>query len=471
MADAPLPAEPSAVEPVEPEDDDLSSKTAEPDPDWAPTEDPSATVVPGEMRSDREGIPAPFTKEDADKAETMEARQRMSRAAAGCQTYWPSPYEVCGVIRDKYNSLGGPASFLSFPNSPEYTNPDGYGKRTQFLNGPIYWSAATGAHPVVNSFLNRWQLNGYEAGRLKYPTTDEIVLPDGGRRQEFQQGVIYVAFQNAVGSALINGPLRDKYNSVGGLTPGTSFLGYLIQDQIAPLPDGQGQMARFQNGVIYYHPTYGAHPVSGTILNSWALGGYESGTWGYPGSDEYNENGEPAQVFQNHVVNVETQYASDPADPNGQPLARQSDGRATVTSDGQVQFYAGDSYSHSLTRGVFNARRGVEDSRLLTASWNLTQTYILSKAAYGFNTMMDCSGYMYNAETGRFLIQDNSDKHKNVPIDYRYHISQSRHDDNTDYQMVLGCTFENKTRQQAGSGNIGYGITIARYVMGYEFLI
>lgn len=110
------------------------------------------------------------------------------------------------MIRDKYNSLGGPGGFLSFPTTAELTNPGNTGKRTQFINGPIYWSAATGAHPVVNSFLNRWGLNGYEAGRLHYPTTDEIVLPDGGRRQEFQDGVIYVAFQNAVGSALVNGP-------------------------------------------------------------------------------------------------------------------------------------------------------------------------------------------------------------------------------------------------------------------------
>lgn len=52
-------------------------------------------------------------------------------------------------------------------------------KFREFLNGPIYWSAATGAHPVVNSFLNRWGLNGYEAGWMHYPTTGEIVLPDG----------------------------------------------------------------------------------------------------------------------------------------------------------------------------------------------------------------------------------------------------------------------------------------------------
>ncbi len=302
LADAPRPAAPAADEPVAPDNDDLSSKTAEPDPDWAPTENPNAAVVPGEMRSDREEIPAPFTKEDADKAETMEARQRMSRAAFGCQTYWPSPFEVCGLIRDKYNSLGGPGSFLSFPSTGELTNPGNTGKRSQFLNGPIYWSPATGAHPVVNSFLNRWGLNQYETGRLKYPTTDEIVLPDGGRRQEFQDGVIYVAFQNAVGSALLNGPLRNKYNSMGGLAPGSSSLGYPIQDQILSLPDGRGQMVRLQFGVIYWHPVYGAHPVTGVILDVWALSDYETGTYGYPIADQTGSPTSVSKEFQNDDI-------------------------------------------------------------------------------------------------------------------------------------------------------------------------
>ena len=74
-----------------------------------------------------------------------------------------------------------------------------------------------------------------------------------GRHQEFQNGAIYVAFQNAIGSAIRNGPLRDKWNSVGAETPG-SLLGYPIQDQIG-LPDGQGQMDRFERGVIYWHPS------------------------------------------------------------------------------------------------------------------------------------------------------------------------------------------------------------------------
>lgn len=312
-----LPARPSPTQPVVPEDPELSSKTAEPDPDWKPTTDPKPTVVAGQMRSDREEIPAPFTKADADKAETMEAaliqEQQSARGisllvAPGCQVYWPSPYEVCGAIRDKYNALGGPASFLSFPSTGELTNPDGYGKRSQFLNGPIYWSPQGGAHPVVNSFLNRWGIHQYEAGWLKYPTTDEIVLPDGGRRQEFEFGAIYVAFQNAVGSAIRNGAVRDKYNLVGGLTPGGTLLGYPIQDQVG-LPDGLGQMSRFQNGVIYWSPATGAYTVHGEILARWEDAGFESGDFGYPIAEQVTlPNDEYTQQFQNGTIGVYTVF-------------------------------------------------------------------------------------------------------------------------------------------------------------------
>jgi len=277
-----------------------------------PTENPNDTVVPGKMRSDREEMPEGFTKEEADRTEIQEANDAKARsmqrgvsalaAPTDCRRYWPVEHlQVCGEIRVKYDSLGGSTSFLGPPSANDVANPDNYGRRQTFWNGPIYWSPATGAHPVVNSFLNRWQLNQYEAGPLKYPTTDEIVLPDGGRRQEFQQGAIYVAFQNAVGSAIFNGPLRDKYNSVGGLTPGSSFLGYLTEDHKRSLPDGQGQMARFQNGVIYWHPTHGAHPVSGQVLTQWASEGYERGPAGYPVKDQKQLSTGVEQQFQNNM--------------------------------------------------------------------------------------------------------------------------------------------------------------------------
>ncbi|WP_280454468.1 LGFP repeat-containing protein [Nocardia brasiliensis] len=170
------------------------------------------------MRSDCQDIPGGFSKEQADKAETMEAalavrsRQRSALAAEGCQVYWPAPYEVCGAIRDKYNELGGPNSFLLFPTSNELTNPDGVGKRTTFQNGPIYWSPAGGAHPVVNHFFAAWQRNGWEAGVLGYPTSDEIPGANAGRRQEFEHGAIYWHFNEAF---YVTGAIRDRWNQLG----------------------------------------------------------------------------------------------------------------------------------------------------------------------------------------------------------------------------------------------------------------
>lgn len=134
---------------------------------WSATVNPKRTIVRGKMRSDCEQVPKPFTKADADKAETMEAQLTTARVAAGCQVYWPAPYEVCGLIRDKYNQLGGPNSFLLFPKTNELTNPDRTGKRSEFVGGNIYWHPSTTARPVAHDFLTKWGDHGYESGFLK----------------------------------------------------------------------------------------------------------------------------------------------------------------------------------------------------------------------------------------------------------------------------------------------------------------
>lgn len=274
---------------------------------WSPTEDPKDTVTPGKMRSDCEKIPGngKFSKADADKAEVMEARvekrQMTARAAVGCQVYWPAPYEVCGVIRDKYNSLGGPNSFLKFPISNEITNPGNTGKRSEFMVGPIYWSAANGAHPVVNSFVTKWGSKGWESGFLGYPKTDEIVNPDGaGRRQEFVGGAIYWHPTAIPDAASIGGAIRTKWNGVNAERV-NSLLGYPTSDETV-LPDGQGRMNRFERGVIYWSSATGAHPVSGVILAEWALAGFEAGTYKYPTSDEYSAPSGRAQNFQGGTI-------------------------------------------------------------------------------------------------------------------------------------------------------------------------
>ncbi|OZD06502.1 hypothetical protein CH275_09795 [Rhodococcus sp. 06-235-1A] len=273
-----------------------------------PTENPNSTIIPGQMRSDREEWPEPFTKEDADRAEVreFELQQRQSAArgpAPGpdCQQYWPSDKWVCGAIRDKYNSLGAQFSFLLWPTSDELVNPDGFGRRQTFQNGPIYWSAASGAHPVANHFFAAWQRNGWEAGPLKYPTTDEIVNADGlGRRQEFQGGTVYWKLNEAY---FVGGAIRDRWAALGSEAQ-SGILGYPTSDETL-LPDGQGRMNRFESGVIYWHPNFGAHEVGGLTLALWAISGYEAGQYGYPTTAQYlNPAGDLVQGFSNGEINL-----------------------------------------------------------------------------------------------------------------------------------------------------------------------
>ncbi|MFH5210147.1 hypothetical protein ACHIPZ_18360 [Antrihabitans sp. NCIMB 15449] len=285
--DVPLPA------PQEQTTNSPRSTKSRPD-TWAPTPSPKSTLVPGQMRSDREEVPGGYTKQDADKAEIAEANELQERSAkrgtsalaapTDCMTYWPEwRYQVCGAIRVKYDSLGGPNSFLLWPTSSEIRNPDNVGVRQTFTNGPIYWHPNAGAHPVANHFFAAWQRNGWEGGKLGYPTSDEMVNSDNiGRRQTFQGGTIYWKLNEAW---YVTGAIRDKWNQLGPLPAERSFLGYPISDEIR-LPDGIGYMNRFENGVIYWSPSSGAWPVSGPILDMWAAEGYEGGPHRYPIADQ-----------------------------------------------------------------------------------------------------------------------------------------------------------------------------------------
>ncbi len=266
-----------------------------------PTENPNATIVPGEMRSDREELPEGFTKEEADRAEIREyeLQQRQSAVARGPapgpgQQYWPSDKWVCGAIRDKYNSLGAQFSFLLWPTSDELTAPDGHGKFSTFQNGPIYWSAAGGAHPVVNHFLAKWGNHGYEGGFIGYPKTDEIVLADGvGRRQEFMGADIY--FFPLTGANVIGGLIRDKWVAQGAQA---GPLGYPTSDETG-VTKYNGRFNNFQWGAIYWSSQTQAHSLSLDILTVWRSRGAEAGRHGFPTSDTYGQpQGWVAQDFE-----------------------------------------------------------------------------------------------------------------------------------------------------------------------------
>ncbi|AKK02446.1 YiiX/YebB-like N1pC/P60 family cysteine hydrolase [Corynebacterium epidermidicanis] len=262
--------------------------------------DPQPVITPGKMRSDRIPLPEGVTKQEADLAEVQEAREQgitapgdqpMIRtfAADNCRTYWPSSFQVCGAIRAKYESMAvtwagqTPVSFLGLPKSNELTNPDGVGKRTEFDNGFIYWHPDTGAWSVTTHNSIVWARNGWELGRLGYPTSDEIGTGDRvGRKQYFQRGRIYGSLSGVVS---IEGKILEKWVETG---EEKGPLGYPATDEEGT-PDGVGRYNRFALGMIYWHPNHGAHPLLGTILLRWSSAGFERSNWGYPVADFTND--------------------------------------------------------------------------------------------------------------------------------------------------------------------------------------
>lgn len=273
--------------------------------EWAPTDAPESTIQRGQMRSDEEPVPAGFTKAEADKAETMEAslasRTQVSRMAApGCQVFWPSPNEVCGVILQRYLALGGPQSFLSLPRSNELATPDGIGRRSEFVNGHIYWHPQIGAHSITTHFAIEWGRLGWENSPLGYPTSEEDgVLGMAARVQRFQHGELY---GSTLGLAAVHGAIRDRWIALGGA--GGELGLPVISEQ--PTPGAAGRFTVFERGVIYWSAATGAFEITGSILALWLEDDSLFQRLGFPTGSMYQSNERWVQDFQNGKLYAKT---------------------------------------------------------------------------------------------------------------------------------------------------------------------
>ena len=56
----------------------------------------------------------------------------------------------------------------------------------------MHWSPASGAHVTWGAIYATWAAQGWEAGRLGYPVTDEYRVT-GGIAQRFQGGTLTYA--------------------------------------------------------------------------------------------------------------------------------------------------------------------------------------------------------------------------------------------------------------------------------------
>jgi hypothetical protein len=202
----------------------------------------------------------------------------------GGQIHWTAAsgaHATRGEFLAKWASLGYETSKLGYPTSEQECGLPADGCYQNFQNGKVYWSAASGTHPVWYGPLSTWAAQGYERGALGYPVEDERCgLVQGGCYQLFQGGQIH--WSAASGAHATRGELLAKWSSLGYEA---GKLGYPTSEQECGLP-ADGCYQNFQNGKMYWSAASGAHGVWYGILSTWASLGYERGSLGYPTEDE-----------------------------------------------------------------------------------------------------------------------------------------------------------------------------------------
>ncbi|NLT53178.1 MAG: prolyl oligopeptidase family serine peptidase [Actinomycetales bacterium] len=155
------------------------------------------------------------------------------------------------------------------------------GKATDFRFGRVFWSQATDAHSVVGAIGAAYQAEGGPDGTLALPTSDETVTPDGkGRFSTFQNGVIY--WSPTTGAHAVRGAIRAMWADQGSER---GDLGYPTTDEITN-PNKPGVVQGFQGGTVYWSEETGPKVVKGSILKTYREAGAENSALGYPVTDE-----------------------------------------------------------------------------------------------------------------------------------------------------------------------------------------
>lgn len=208
-------------------------------------------------------------------------------------------HPVAGRIGGGYQAAAGPGSELGLPVGGERALPDGRGRFQPFRHGSIYWTPETGPQPVRGAILAEWGRQGYEGGPARYPVGPEVRTPNrDGAVQAFEGGPIY--FSAATGAHRVAGLILGKYAELGFEN---SFLGFPAAPEL-PLKD-LGRFSRFEGGSIYWSPLSGAWAVrDGPVMDAWRDTGYENGHLGFPLGDEFAVPGGIQQNFQHGHITV-----------------------------------------------------------------------------------------------------------------------------------------------------------------------
>ena len=261
--------------------------------------------------------------------------------------YWSAAtgaHAVHGDVDRRYRALGGPASAWGLPTSEETAGEIATARQNAFVGGVIIWSARTGAHGVRGPILDRWAaLGGGTVSSLSLPTGSTEAVSDDGLRGFFQGGEII--WSPATGAWRVYGANLAEFARLGG----PQGAGFPV-DEEAPVPAGVAQA--FERSRIYWSASTGSHGLFGDVLRRYLDLGGPASPLGLPSTSEVAVPGGTRAMFNGGQIvwaspqgakallgDLHRRYESlgGPWSPLGLPTTEEYD----VVPDRQVDFAGG----------------------------------------------------------------------------------------------------------------------------------
>lgn len=199
--------------------------------------------------------------------------------------YHPSPgiaFEIHGAIYEKYKTLANSES-LGYLIGDEFNTTRAGGKKSLFSKGGIYWSGATGAHPVTDKIYAEYESLG-ESKNWGFPTKAAKSLPNG-IEQEFQ-GARFYCKRNEPKANEVHGAILTRFLATGGV----SKWGFPVSNE-SDIRKGAsviGKFSEFEGCTFYWSASTGACEVHGDIRRKYLEINGPLSDLGFPVSDEIN---------------------------------------------------------------------------------------------------------------------------------------------------------------------------------------
>ena len=170
----------------------------------------------------------------------------------GGPVYW-SPgsgaHVVLGAIGQRWAQQGWESGRLGYPVGGEVCGLRDGGCFQPFQGGSLYWSPGSGAQVVLGAIGVRWAQQGWESGSLGYPVGGEVCgLRDGGCFQPFQGGAVY--WSPASGAHPVGGIGAALHGAWGGQGWESGRLGYPVEGPRIAARRGVVVEQRFQGGLM-----------------------------------------------------------------------------------------------------------------------------------------------------------------------------------------------------------------------------